>query len=420
MLLGCIGDDFTGSSDLANTLTKQGMLAVQYTGVPGEPAAANVEAGIVALKTRSIDAKDAVVQSLAALQWLKAQGCRQFFFKYCSTFDSTHAGNIGPVADALADALEADCVIVCPAFPATGRTVYQGNLFVNDVPLNQSGMQNHPLTPMTDADIRRWLSHQSNYQVGHVPIDKVLAGSTSIQHALDQNCSNGKRLIVVDAIRDEDLIAIGEAAAVRKLITGGSGIALGLPGNFMRGGLISGKLPQWQGEAGKCVALAGSCSGATRNQIAVHAKSNPVLEVRSDDVAEGNLTPQQAAAWLLRRAGSEVPLAYSSAEPEVVAAVQKKLGREEAAKLFEEFFASVARILVDAGVRRLLIAGGETSGAVVEGLGLSSLEIGPEIDPGVPAMRARPDLVIALKSGNFGARDYFAKAASVLGMGAVQ
>lgn len=414
MHLGCIGDDFTGSSDLANTLTKQGMHAVQYTGVPAEPAAADVEAGIVALKTRSVDAEIAVAQSLDALAWLQAQGCSQFFFKYCSTFDSTPAGNIGPVADALADALGADCVIVCPAFPATGRTIYQGHLFVNDVPLNESGMQDHPLTPMTDADIRRWLALQTKHQVGHVPIDRVLAGPQAIEQALDETCRHGKRLIVVDAIRNDDLFAIGQAAAARKLITGGSGIALGLPANFKRLGLISGKPPAWRGEAGRCIALAGSCSGATRKQIEIHSQDNPVLVVAADEIAEGRMTPERAAAWLLEHTETAIPLACSSADPAVVAAVQEKLGRETSAKLFEAFFASVARLVVRAGVRRLLVAGGETSGAVVESLGLASLEIGPEIDPGVPAMRARPDLVIALKSGNFGAPDYFAKAARVL------
>lgn len=412
MLLGCIGDDFTGSSDLANTLTKQGMHAVQYSGVPIEPAAANVEAGIVALKTRSINAENAVAQSLAALEWLRQQGCQQFFFKYCSTFDSTPNGNIGPVADALAEALNADCVIVCPAFPATGRTLYQGHLFVNDRLLNESGMQNHPLTPMSDPDIRRWLVPQTKYEVGHLAIDTVMAGADAIAAGLHEERIKGNRHIVVDAICDDDLLAIGEAACGLFLVTGGSGIALGLPANFKKSGLISGDPPQWRGESGKCIALAGSCSNATRNQIDVHRLSNPVLEIDALEIASGTMTPTKAAAWLLE--GTGVPLAYSSTSPESVAAVQNKLGRDASAKLLEDFFSSVAQQVVEAGVRRLLVAGGETSGSVVEGLHLASLEIGPEIDPGVPAMRARPDLVLALKSGNFGAPDYFAKAADVL------
>jgi uncharacterized protein YgbK (DUF1537 family) len=412
MLLGCIGDDFTGSSDLANSLTRQGMHAVQYTGVPDESAAAHVEAGIVALKTRSIRAADAVAQSLAALEWLRAQGCQQYFFKYCSTFDSTPEGNIGPVVDALADALSADCIIVCPAFPETGRTVYQGHLFVNDVLLSESGMQNHPLTPMTDPDIRRWLAAQTQYDVGHVAINKVLAGAKVIAAALHDERRRGRRHVVVDAIRNDDLMAIGEAAVGLTLVTGGSGISLGLPANFKKSGLISGELSCWKGEAGKCVALAGSCSRATREQIELHRHSHPVLEIVVEDVAGGRMTPDRAAAWLLDQPG--IPLAYSSADPDAVAVVHKKLGREASAGLIEDFFSRVAQNVVDAGVRRLLVAGGETSGAVVEGLGLAALEVGPEIYPGVPAMRAGPHLVVALKSGNFGAPDYFAKAADVL------
>ena len=412
MLLGCIGDDFTGSSDLANTLTRQGMHTVQYTGVPARPAPPHVEAGIVALKTRSIASTDAVAQSLAALDWLRAQGCQQFFFKYCSTFDSTPEGNIGPVADALADALGTDCVIVCPAFPATGRTLYQGHLFVNDVLLNESGMQNHPLTPMSDADIRRWLAVQSRYGVGHVGVGHVLAGVDAIKTALEGERKKGKRHVVVDAIRNEDLITIGRATAGLALITGGSGIALGLPDNFRTKGLISGTPPQWVGDAGKCVALSGSCSAMTRTQVEMHRRTNPVLEITAPEVAEGTMTPDRAAAWLLAQPG--LPLAYSSADPEGVAQVQEKFGREASAQLLENFFAHVARLAVAGGVRRLLVAGGETSGAVVEGLGLDQLEIGPEIAPGVPALRAGPQLVVALKSGNFGAPDYFATAADVL------
>ncbi len=232
MLLGCIGDDFTGSSDLANTLAKGGMRTVQFTGVPDAPAGADIQAGVVALKSRSIDPADAVQQSLAALDWLQRQGCQQIFFKYCSTFDSTPQGNIGPVADALADALGAHKVIVCPAFPGTGRSIFQGHLFVKDQLLNESGMQNHPLTPMIDADIRRWLATQTKYSVGHVPVEQVFAGSKLIAQGLEDQYRAGHRHIVVDAIRDADLIEIGKAAKGLPLVTGGSGVALGLPGNF--------------------------------------------------------------------------------------------------------------------------------------------------------------------------------------------
>ena len=416
MLLGCIGDDFTGSSDLANTLAKQGMRTVQYTGVPNHAAAADVEAGVVALKSRSIPIEDAIRQSLEALEWLKAQGCQQFFFKYCSTFDSTAEGNIGPVADALADALSTDCVIVCPAFPGTGRTIYQGHLFVNDGLLNECGMQNHPLTPMTDPDIRRWLTPQTKSEVGHVPALTVFAGAESTKASLAEQAAQNKRLIVVDAIRDEDLMVIGEAAADLPLITGGSGVALGLPENFRKKGLMGQSSADWQGESGRCAILSGSCSVATRAQLAEYSHSNPMLEITAADVLNGTMTAESVSQWLLGQEG--IPLAYSSADPETVKAVQAEYGTEASAEAIESLFAEVSRQLVVGGVNRLIVAGGETSGAVVEGLSLDTMAMGPEIDPGVPAMRASEDLVIALKSGNFGAPDFFTKAAKVLAQGA--
>ncbi|MEM6371223.1 MAG: 3-oxo-tetronate kinase [Pseudomonadota bacterium] len=408
MKLGCIGDDFTGSSDLANTLAKGGMRATQYTGVPDGPADPSVEAGVVALKSRSVPVAEAVALSLEALTWLRAQGCTQFFFKYCSTFDSTPEGNIGPVADALADALEAHRVIVCPAFPGTGRSVFQGHLFVNDTLLSESGMQNHPLTPMTDPDLRRWLAPQTRHSVGHVPAGAVFAGADAIARGLTAEHEKGHRLIVVDAIRDADLQAIGAAARDVPLITGGSGVALGLPANF---GCVAGTVP-WDGQAGRAVALSGSCSNATRAQVAHHAARQPSREIVAADVIEGRLSAADMAAWLLEQDG--LPLAYSSADPEVVRAVQDAYGRERSAAAIEAFFAETARAVRAGGVTRIITAGGETSGAVVEGLGLSTLDIGPEIDPGVPALRAGPDLVVALKSGNFGAVDFFEKANTVL------
>lgn len=409
MLLGCIGDDFTGSSDLANTLAKAGMRTVQYTGVPSASAADNVQAGVVALKSRSIDPDEAVRLSLEALDWLKAQGCTQILFKYCSTFDSTQKGNIGPVADALADALDAHRVIVCPAFPGAGRSVYQGYLFVKDALLNESGMENHPLTPMKDANLRRLMAAQSKYTVGLVPAETVFSGADAIVDKLNEAHRAGHRMIVVDALRDEDLIAIGRAARHLPLITGGSGIALGLPANF-------GCTPQpvsWRKQAGKAAILSGSCSTATRSQIAHHLKSNPGLKIETADIIAGRQTAQQVAQWLLEADG--LPIAYSSADPQDVRAIQQKFGIDVAARALENFFGQTAKHLVDRGISRLLTAGGETSGAVVESLQLSTLEIGPEIDPGVPALRAGDDLVIALKSGNFGSVDYFAKAAKILG-----
>lgn len=408
MKLGCIGDDFTGSSDLANTLAKAGMRVVQYTGLPRAPAAPEVEAGVVALKSRSIPPEEAVRQSLAALEWLRAQGCSQIFFKYCSTFDSTPEGNIGPVADALADALGAACVIVCPAFPGTGRSVYQGHLFVNDTLLNESGMEAHPLTPMTDPDIRRWLARQSRHAIGHVPAPHVFAGPDAIAAALLAEQDRGRRHIVVDAIRDEDLIAIGRAAADLPLVTGGSGVAMGLPANFG----ATPRQPDWSGQSGPCLILSGSCSVATRGQVAYHARHHPVREVRAEDVIGGKTTPEAVLAWA--RDAGDLPLVYTSADPGVVAAIQNRFGRETAAGAIEAFFAALARGAVAAGAGRIITAGGETSGAVVEALDLGPLSIGPEIDPGVPALSAGPSLALALKSGNFGREDFFEKAARLL------
>lgn len=410
MLLGCIGDDFTGSSDLGNTLTKAGMRTVQYVGVPRDAAAANVEAGVIALKSRSIPVQDAVRQSLAALDWLRDQGCEQFLFKYCSTFDSTPEGNIGPVAEALADALDARQVIVCPAFPATGRSIYQGHLFVADRLLSESGMEAHPLTPMTDPDLRRWLALQCKGSVGHLPATEVLAGPDAIRARLADEEGRGHRLIVADAIRDEDLLKLGEAAADLTLLTGGSGIAMGLPENFRKAGKLSGTAAQWSGQGGAAAALSGSCSNATRQQVERH--SGPAMEVTAEALIEGRVTADQAAGWALSQSG--LPLVYSSADPQVVAQAQERFGKQRIAAVFEDFFADTAKTLVAGGVTRLITAGGETSGAVVETLAPPELQIGPEISPGVPALRAGPELVLALKSGNFGDVEFFAKADAIL------
>jgi uncharacterized protein YgbK (DUF1537 family) len=415
MLLGCIGDDFTGSSDLANTLAKGGMRTVQYNGVPNADADPSVDAGVVALKTRTIPAEDAVKQSLAALEWLRRQGCRQYLFKYCSTFDSTPEGNIGPVLDALSDALGAARAIVCPAFPATGRSIYQGHLFVNDRLLSESGMEKHPLTPMTDPDLRRWLAQQTKRAIGHIPYGIVAEGSAAIRDALDTASGGGSRYIVVDAILDKDLIAIGEAAEADMLLSGGSGIALGLPANFRRAGLVGTAAMHWTGLQGSAAALCGSCSTMSRRQIAEHLKRHPARLVEVDAVVDGTADPIEYADWVIAQQQQGVPLVFSSAEPEAVAAAQERHGKERVATAVEGFFGELAHQLSSRGVRRLVTAGGETSGAVVSALGIPSFQIGPEIDPGVPALKAGDlDMVLALKSGNFGSAGFFEKAAAVL------
>jgi uncharacterized protein YgbK (DUF1537 family) len=421
MLLGVIADDFTGASDIANTLARGhagsgGLATIQFLGVPSLSAPAECEAGVVALKSRSIPAADAVEQSMAALRWLQAQGCRQIVFKYCSTFDSTPQGNIGPVAEALAKALKVSGVSACPAFPATGRTVFQGHLFVGDRLLSESSLRNHPLNPMTDSDLRRWLRLQTTELVGLVPHATVRAGAEAIRGALGECAGRGERVAIVDAVSEEDLIAIGEACADAPLITGGSGIALGLPRNFIRKGLAQGRPSRVGGIRGPEAILAGSCSARTLEQIEAHRANHPSLAVDPDDVMAGRVTSRHLVDFVAANAG-RAPLVFSSAAPEVVARAQERFGREAVAHAVEQLFAKTARELVDSGVQRLVVAGGETSGAVVTALQLTQLAIGPEIDPGVPMLLAQEGskpLALALKSGNFGGRDFFARALEVL------
>jgi uncharacterized protein YgbK (DUF1537 family) len=416
MLLGCIADDFTGASDLANTLAKGGMATIQFVGVPQSGEAPDCEAAVVALKTRSIAAVDAVAQSLAALYWLRAQGCRQFLFKYCSTFDSTPEGNIGPVAEALLDALDAPVAVVCPVFPATGRTLYMGHLFVGGRLLSESGMQNHPLNPMTDPDIRRWLRLQTKGDVGIVPYSVVRQGSSAIAGALDAEAAAGRRLAVIDAITDDDLLAIGAALDGAKLVTGGSGIALGLPENFRRAGLLAGEGSGFTPISGPGIVLSGSCSSASMTQVASYLQSHPSLAVSPDRLMDGSLTVDGALGFV-KQHWPKIPIVYSTAEPDAVKGAQARHGREKVAEAIESFFGKLAAGLVEAGATRIVVGGGETSGAVVTALGLDHFRIGPEIDPGVPALAtqgSRP-LRLALKSGNFGAPDFYAKALRALG-----
>ncbi len=421
MLIGVIADDFTGASDIANTLAKGagpqgGLHTAQFPGVPETPAPKDIEAGVVSLKSRTVPVAEAVSQSLAALNWLKAQGCQQFIFKYCSTFDSTKDGNIGPVAEALADALDAQSVIFCPAFPTTGRTLYQGHLFVNGQLLNESGMQNHPLTPMTDADIRRWLGHQTSVDVGHVPVETVHKGADAVRALM---ADAPARFLVADAISDADLMTLGVALKGAKLITGGSGIALGLPANFIDANRSDLGRQRYSGVQGAEAILAGSCSGATRGQVEHHAQSHPTLAIDVPGVMAGTVTKDTLVSFYQEHAGN-APLAFSSGTPEDVRAIQSKFGRDVVAAKLDALFADTAEALIDAGYRRLVVAGGETSGAVAQAvahaLGAPAMTIGPEIDPGVPVLRVGTDdpVALALKSGNFGARDFFAKALQMM------
>ena len=418
MLLGCIADDFTGATDLASMLVRGGMRAVQLIGVPGaDDEVPEADALVVALKSRTAPAADAVADSLAALRWLSAAGARQFFFKYCSTFDSTDAGNIGPVADALIEALGCGFALACPAFPANGRSVFQGHLFVGSTLLNESGMENHPLTPMRDANLVRVLSRQTDGTVGLVPFATVERGAQAIRRMMTGLKEQGRRYAIVDAVSDAHLAAIGEAAEAHALITGGSGIAIGLPDNFRRAGLLpaartdQSALP---GVGGHAAVLAGSCSRATLSQIGRARAHLAVCDLDPLAVPDAAALAGKALDWAQSRLGEAPVVIAASATPERVAALQQRIGREAAGTLVEDALATIAEALVARGVRRLVVAGGETSGAVLLRLGVRSLRIGAEIDPGVPwtyAMRGdAPPLKLALKSGNFGAPDFFMKA----------
>ena len=413
LLLGCIADDFTGATDLANTLVKHGMSAVQVIGVPDGPLP-DADAVIIALKIRTAPVGDAVAQSLAACDALTKAGAKQVFWKYCSTFDSTDAGNIGPVADALLKRLGAGFAIACPAFPTNGRTIYLGHLFVGGALLNESGMEHHPLTPMTDANLVRVLSRQTEGGVGLVPFGAVEQGVGEIRRQMTRLAESGRRYAIVDAVTDAHLMAIGEAVAPHGLVTGGSGVAMGLPENFRRAGLLPDRsdaaaLPSMQGAA---AVVAGSCSRATLGQIGLARDHVPVLELDPLGTPDAAALAAQALAWVEGKLDAARPVVIAaSATPEKVAALQAKLGREAAGALVEDAVATIAEGLVARGVGRLVVAGGETSGAVVTRLGVTSLRIGPEIDPGVPWTYAEPrGIHLALKSGNFGARDFFLKA----------
>ena len=415
-LLGCIADDFTGATDLASMLVGHGMRAVQLIGVPdANTVVPDADAIIIALKSRTAPVADAISESLEALAWLQRAGCKQIFFKYCSTFDSTPAGNIGPVADALVEALGCGFALACPAFPANGRSVYQGYLFVGATLLNESGMEHHPLTPMKDANLVRVLSQQTDATVGLVPFATVAKGPVAIRRAMTQLKEQGRRYAIVDAVDNAHLLAIGEAAAGHALITGGSGVALGLPQNFRNAGLLAilenpGSLPSVEGYA---AVLAGSCSRTTLLQIGTARDHLPTLELDVLVEPDAAALASRALAWAEGKLGRNPIVIAASAGPEKVAALQEMLGRDAAGALVEGAMAAIAEGLVAAGVRRMVVAGGETSGAIVTRLGVKRLRIGAEIDPGVPwtfAEGSGPSMRLALKSGNFGARDFFMKA----------
>lgn len=419
ILLGAVADDFTGASDLANTLVKSGLRTVQVIGLPRPDDAIDADAVVVALKSRTSPVEEAVRESREAATWLREHGCRQVIFKYCSTFDSTEQGNIGPVIEALLADLDTDFTIACPSFPANGRTVYQGHLFVHDRPISESPMRHHPLTPMTDPDLVRFLGKQTRLKVGLVPLDVVLQGPDAIRKAFGQRRADGVRIAIVDAVTDQDLLAVGRACAGMDLVTGGSGVAMALGESLLPRDVghrqDSDAVPAIEGRA---AVLSGSCSAATNEQVDVASKVWPTLRLDPLALAEGRQTVEDILAFALPKLADGPVLIAATAPPDAVKAVQEKLGRDAAGRLVEETLAAVARgLVIDGGVRRLVVAGGETSGAVVSALGVRQLRIGAEIAPGVPGTVAEAELdagpvpiALSLKSGNFGGPDFFAQA----------
>lgn len=422
VLLGCIADDFTGATDLANNLVRAGMRCVQTIGVPDDGTSLQADAIVVALKSRTVPVAEAVARSLAALHWLQAQGVQQIYFKYCSTFDSTAKGNIGPVTEALLDALHGPgqgFTIACPAFPENQRTVFKGHLFVGDVLLSDSGMRHHPLTPMVDANLVRVMQAQTRRKVGLVAQEVVAAGPQAIRERFSALQAQAVGVAVVDAVSNQDLVMIGQALAGMPLITAGSGIAIGLPQNWPR---LRGRSANVRADAlplprGLQAVVSGSCSVATNAQV-LHFKQSgrPSMAVDPLTIAAGEDVVSQVLGWAEPLLASGPVLIYATTEPAAVRAVQEHLGVERAGELVEGALSRIASGLVERGVRQLLVAGGETSGAVVQSLGVQFMTIGPQIDPGVPWTAVDTPLCpgepvhIALKSGNFGSTDFFTKA----------
>ena len=412
MILGVIADDFTGATDVASMLVRAGMRTVQLIGIPqADSAVPDVDAIVIALKTRTVPAAQALRESLAALRWLQAAGMRQCYFKYCSTFDSTPEGNIGPVAEALLQALGSDFTIACPAFPENGRTIFRGHLFVDDLLLSDSGMREHPLTPMRDASLVRLLQAQTKARVGLIRYDTVARGIEAVRSRIAALRREGIVLAVADAIDNDDLRVLAAACAELPLLTAGSGLALGLPEVYASRGWMKpdAQAARLDAVAGGAAVLAGSCSQATLAQVAQwQAAGRPALPIDARALARGEPVAQEALAWAQARLPREAVLIFASAPAAQLKALQAELGAARAGALVEACLAQIARGLVEAGVQRLVVAGGETSGAVVQALGVRALRIGPAICPGVPWTQAegRP-LWLALKSGNFGGPAFF-------------
>ncbi|MGZ5983816.1 MAG: 3-oxo-tetronate kinase [Caulobacteraceae bacterium] len=422
MILGCIGDDYTGSSDLANALTRAGLRTVQTIGVPADDLdLAGIDAVVVALKSRSIAPDDAVAMALPAHAWLKARGAQHVLFKVCSTFDSTDRGNIGPVMDALI-AAEGDppLVLVNSAFPENKRSIYLGNLFVGDVPLNESSMKDHPLNPMHDANLVRVLGRQSRTRIGLVSLSTVDQGEGAIEARMAALKAEGYGAAIIDLVLDRDLGPMGRAALKMPLSVGASGMGIGLARALIEQGAVTpASAGAWDGSSvgGKAACLSGSCSAATLAQVAEAERVMPVMRLDAAALVTGPEEADRALAWALPKLDAGPVLIASTAPPEEVQALQARFGRDRAGHVIEQAMARIAQGLVQGGVRRLIVAGGETSGAAVDRLGLKAFAIGPEIAPGVPVLRTVDSgaaMMLALKSGNFGGPGFFADALQLM------
>jgi uncharacterized protein YgbK (DUF1537 family) len=420
--LGCIADDYTGASDLANTLTRCGLRTVQTIGVPSDDLALpEVDAVVVSLKSRSIEAGLAVSRSRAAEKWLRGRGADHVLFKICSTFDSTDAGNIGPVMDALRADSGDTIVLVTPAFPETGRTVYMGNLFVGAVPLNESPLKDHPLNPMHDSNLVRVLARQSRTKIGLVDLAIVARGPEAVRAYLAGLSGKGIGAAIIDAVFAGDLETIGKVALDHRVSVGASGIGLGLARALVASGKVRSNAPDAAADAplgGPAACLAGSCSQATLQQIASAEAVMPVLHLDPDQVVAGREEGRRALAWAKERLKEGPVLIASSSTPDQVAALQARHGRDAAGHAIEQAMADIAEGLVQSGVRRLVVAGGETSGAVVDRLGIPGFLVGAEIAAGVPVLRAvgakDGAMLLALKSGNFGGPEFFSDALKLM------
>ncbi|WP_338564406.1 3-oxo-tetronate kinase [Erwinia sp. E_sp_B01_3] len=413
MRLGVIADDFTGATDIASFLVQNGMTTVQVNGVPAEPQSLEADAIVVSLKSRSCAADKAVKDSLAALTWLQQQGCERFYFKYCSTFDSTAKGNIGPVTDALLAALEETQTILSPSLPVNGRTVYQGHLFVQDQLLSDSGMRHHPVTPMTDSNLLRLMEAQSQGKAGLIASQTLDRGADAVREALAGLKEQGVRYVVLDALNEQHLLTQGEAVCEMKLVTGGSGLAIGLARQWASSTHNSEQAQAAgapQGE--RAVVISGSCSTMTNRQVARYREQAASLAV---DV-ERALEQREAYAlelcdWVAEQEQGLAPLLFATSEPEKLKRIQQKYGAEKSSEAVEQLFAAVVRELQQRGWQRFIVAGGETSGVVAQTLSIDAFHIGPVISPGVPWVRAvSQPISLALKSGNFGDENFFARA----------